>query len=151
MPVDVVYCQPGECHSPQTYAATLRSRLELAFQCVRQRMQHKLERQKEFYDRKVHGESFQKEIWYGLIHLQYTGTLGKNYIYPGLHLTCIKFCVDYRLLPTAFSIPGSQGKESQFILIDSSYAHLTFRFRTMHFSPGHNHCLHLRLLSTRSL
>ena len=58
MPIDVLYGQPSESQSSPEYAAALRSRLELAFKYVRQRMRHHLQRQKEFYDKKVHGEPY---------------------------------------------------------------------------------------------
>ena len=58
MPIDILYGQPTETECSQAYAAALRSRLELAFKYVRQLMGHQLQRQKEFYDRKVHGEPY---------------------------------------------------------------------------------------------
>ena len=84
MPVDVMYGQPVESESPQTYASTLRARLELTFRCVRERMGHKLDRQKQFYDRKVHGEPYtQKEIWCDCARQRSTRKLVRSYTFLG--------------------------------------------------------------------
>ena len=61
MPVDVMYgtFTPQPSTVPQ-YVADLRSNLEAAYQRVRDRMGRKLDRQKEVYDRKAHGEPFEQ-------------------------------------------------------------------------------------------
>ena len=60
MPVDVMYGTPTPQPStvPQ-YVADLRLNLEAAYQRVRDHMGRKLDRQKEVYDRKAHGEPFE--------------------------------------------------------------------------------------------
>ena len=60
LPVDVMYGSPTPQPStvPQ-YVTDLRSSLEIAYQRVRERMGHKLSRQKDLYDRKLHGDPFQ--------------------------------------------------------------------------------------------
>ena len=60
MPVDIMYGTPHPQPStvPQ-YVAELREGLETAYQRVRERMGHQLERQKELYDRKAHGDPYQ--------------------------------------------------------------------------------------------
>ena len=61
MPVDVMYgtFTPQPSTVPQ-YVADLRSNLEAAYQRVRDCMGRKLDRQKEVYDRKAHGEPFEQ-------------------------------------------------------------------------------------------
>ena len=58
MPIDVVYGSPNEEKTPSEHAASLRERLESAYQRVREQMSHKLDRQKEYYNRKVHGQPY---------------------------------------------------------------------------------------------
>ena len=50
---------PSNAASPSEYADKLRKRLEIAYQKVREQMGHKLDRQKELYDRKVDGKLFE--------------------------------------------------------------------------------------------
>ena len=59
MPIDIMYGNPTPQPStvPQ-YVADLRAQLETAYQHVRERMGRKLERQKELYDRKAHGDPY---------------------------------------------------------------------------------------------
>lgn len=59
MPVDIMYGLLG----PQTtslpeYVSKLRDSLEAAYERVRDKMGHALDRQKEIYDRKIHGKPF---------------------------------------------------------------------------------------------
>ena len=59
MPVEVMYGTPsGEDTSPSDYATTLRKQLETAYRRVREQMGQKLNRQKEFYDEKKHGQPY---------------------------------------------------------------------------------------------
>ena len=58
MPIDVVYGSPNEEMMPSEHAASLRDRLESAYRRVREQMNHKLDRQKEYYNRKVHGQPY---------------------------------------------------------------------------------------------
>ena len=56
MPIDVMYGPPSkEPVSFSHYASLLRQNLELAYENVRENMGHQLRRQKEIYDRNVHG------------------------------------------------------------------------------------------------
>ena len=60
MPVDIMYGTPTPqptLHSE--YATQLRQKLEAAYQQVCDRLGHKLGRQKELYDRRVHGKPFE--------------------------------------------------------------------------------------------
>ena len=60
MPTDIMYGSPTpQAVTVPDYVADLRSSLESAYQCVQERMGHKLEHQKELYDRKAHGDPFQ--------------------------------------------------------------------------------------------
>ena len=58
MPIDVMYGRPCEHLTPQHHVAQLRRRLEKAFSSVRERMGHQLDRQKELYNKKVHGKPY---------------------------------------------------------------------------------------------
>ena len=82
MPVDVMYGQPHEGESPPTHAATLRDRLEMAYRCVRKRMGYKLDRQKEFYDRKVHGEPYSEGDLVWLCSPVVNRNVGKKLLLP---------------------------------------------------------------------
>jgi transposase InsO family protein len=55
MPIDVMYGSPSTAVSSPEHVANLRTRLESAYQRVREQMGHKLDRQKTLYDRRVHG------------------------------------------------------------------------------------------------
>ena len=61
MPVDIMYGSPNrpQVTLPQ-YVADLRSSLTAAYARVRKCMEGKLDRQKELYNRRVHGKPFQK-------------------------------------------------------------------------------------------
>ena len=60
MPIDIMFGTPTpDTASPSEYADDLRKRLEKAYQQVREQMGHQLDRQKELYDRKVHGKLFE--------------------------------------------------------------------------------------------
>ncbi len=64
MPIDIMYGSP--CPQPATvpeYVAKLRSGLESAYKRVRDQMGHALDRQKDIYDRKVHGKPFDLGDW----------------------------------------------------------------------------------------
>ena len=60
MPIDIMYGNPTPQPStvPQ-YVTDLRTRLEAAYRQVRERMSHKLERQKDLYDKRVHGSPYE--------------------------------------------------------------------------------------------
>ena len=61
MPIDIMYGNPAVPESsPSEYAQHLRDTLESAYQHVRVHTGHKLERQKELYDRRVHGSPFEE-------------------------------------------------------------------------------------------
>ena len=60
MPTDIMFGTPTpDAASPSEYADDLRKRLEGAYQQVREQMGHQLDRQKELYDKKVHGKLFE--------------------------------------------------------------------------------------------
>ena len=61
MPVDLMYGSPGSSTAtvPQ-YVADLRSSLSEAYRNAQESMGSKLDRQKEYYDRKVHGKPYEK-------------------------------------------------------------------------------------------
>ena len=60
MPIDILYRTPTpQVSSPAEYAGRLRQDLELAYRRVRVQLGHKLCRQKDFYDRKVHGRPYE--------------------------------------------------------------------------------------------
>ena len=57
MPIDLMYGTPSPAPvSVAEYASNLRQALESAYANVRERMDRKLDREKELYDRKVHGK-----------------------------------------------------------------------------------------------
>ena len=59
MPIELTYgCLPSTPSSTQQYAEDLKEPLEKAYTEVRSNFSHRLERQKEFYDQKVHGDLF---------------------------------------------------------------------------------------------
>ena len=60
MPIDIMYGNPTPQQSrvPQ-YVTDLCTCLEAAYRQVRERMGHKLERQKNLYDKKVHGDPYE--------------------------------------------------------------------------------------------
>ena len=61
MPIDVMFGTPTDedSHkSPSQHAAELRKHLESAYRRVREQMGHQLERQKDYYDKKVHGKPY---------------------------------------------------------------------------------------------
>ena len=60
MPIDILYRTPTpQVSSPAEYAGRLRQDLELAYHRVRVKLGHKLCRQKDLYDRKVHGRPYE--------------------------------------------------------------------------------------------
>jgi hypothetical protein len=66
MPVDIIYGSPNvQTSTVPRYVADLRSNLNAAYECVRKQMGYKLDRQKEIYDKKVHGVPFQPRdlVW----------------------------------------------------------------------------------------
>ncbi len=61
IPLDVAFATPmAEAQSPSQFAQQLTDSLRHAYQQVRDRMGGKLKRQKELYDRRVHGQPFQE-------------------------------------------------------------------------------------------
>lgn len=60
MPIDVVYGSPNTEASSPEHVSDLRKRLESAYLQVRERMGHKLDRQKDLYNQRVHGKPFQE-------------------------------------------------------------------------------------------
>ena len=66
MPIDVVYgTTPLQPFTMCEYAARLQRSLETAYQQIRKQMDFKIDRQKEIYNRRVHGNPFESEelIW----------------------------------------------------------------------------------------
>ena len=66
LPIDVMYGLPVEEESSVSqYAAKVQEELRNAFEVVQKRMPGKLKREKELYDRKIHGEPFQEKslVW----------------------------------------------------------------------------------------
>lgn len=62
MPIDIMYGTPDSDSAISNlprYVANFRSNLITAYQNVREHMGHQLDCQKEFYDRKIHGQPFQ--------------------------------------------------------------------------------------------
>ncbi len=60
MPIDLLYGTPSHPEtSPSEYATELQKKLESAYHRVRATMGQSLDRQKQFYDRKVHGKPYQ--------------------------------------------------------------------------------------------
>ena len=66
MPIDIMYGTgiPEESTLSE-YATSLKGSLEAAYKRVRDQMGHKQDRQKELYDRRVHGEPFEPDdlVW----------------------------------------------------------------------------------------
>ena len=59
MPIDVMYGSPNEEEkSPSEHTANLRERLESAYRRVREQMNQRLDRQKYFYNKKIHGKPY---------------------------------------------------------------------------------------------
>ena len=58
IPVDVMYGSPVVESSPSTYANVLRKSLTTAYNQVRVKMDAQFQRQKQFYDKKVHGKPY---------------------------------------------------------------------------------------------
>jgi len=74
LPLDTMY-GTEEHHaalSPFEYANTLKKRLTIAFALVRERLQTTHQRQKEFYDQKIHGKPYENGsfVW---LHSPFTG------------------------------------------------------------------------------
>lgn len=69
MPLDVMYGNPPSddnqpilpSQTAPSFASKLKSRLQEAYNRVRTRMSSKLDRQKEFYDEKAHGQPYEKD------------------------------------------------------------------------------------------
>ena len=60
MPIDIMYGTPvPEESTASEYATSLKCSLEAAYKHVRDQMGHKQDRQKELYDRLVHGKPFE--------------------------------------------------------------------------------------------
>ena len=60
MPIDIMYGTPIlEESTMSEYATSLKGSLEAAYERVHDQMGHKQDRQKELYDRRVHGEPFE--------------------------------------------------------------------------------------------
>lgn len=60
LPVELIYGAPEQTEMPQSqYATDLKTSLEKAYQQVWEKSSRALERQKEFYDKKVHGHHYQ--------------------------------------------------------------------------------------------
>ena len=59
IPVDVMYGSPVVESSPSTYASELKKLLTTAYNKVRAKMDTQFQRQKQFYDKKVHGKPYQ--------------------------------------------------------------------------------------------
>ena len=76
MPIDVMYGSPWpEPTTVSDYASRLRTNLESAYEHVHERMGRMLARQKDIYDRKVHGKPFERGdfVW---LHCMPSGTEG---------------------------------------------------------------------------
>ena len=57
VPIDITYGTPTPPMTPVTeYAACLKQRLENAYEQVRGKMGHSLDRQKDLYDKRIHGK-----------------------------------------------------------------------------------------------
>ena len=112
MPIDVQYGQPCETECLETYAAGLRSKLELAFKCVRQRMGHQLQRQKEFYDRRIHGEPYAKGSLVWLCSPVVSNRAGKK-----LHLPWTgPYKVVRRISPVTYRIQQTQFSRKRLVV-----------------------------------
>ena len=63
MPIDLMY---GKSPSTSEYASSLRKWLKEAYRRLRTQMSHKLDRQKDIYDEKVHGVPFKQNdlVWF---------------------------------------------------------------------------------------
>ena len=60
MPIDIMYGNPSpQLSSVPEYVSDLRSGLQAAYRIVRERMNRKLQRQKEKYDHRAHGDPFE--------------------------------------------------------------------------------------------
>ena len=67
MPIDLMYGTPdGVEQSPSQYASNLRSTLENAYRRVREQTGTQLDRQKDFYDARVHGKPYSEGqlVWF---------------------------------------------------------------------------------------
>ena len=59
MPIEIMFGSPTPpTSSSSEYAGHLQKQLESAYQRVRDKLGHKLDRQKDLYDRKVHGKPY---------------------------------------------------------------------------------------------
>ena len=66
IPIDIMFGTTSSEHtSPSVYSRKLKESLDNAYQLVRENMGTQLKRQKNFYDRKVHGTPFEKDdlVW----------------------------------------------------------------------------------------
>ncbi len=85
MPVEIMYGTPTpQLSTVPQYVADLHTQLEAAYRRVRDQMGCKLDRQKEFYDRKAHGDPYEPG---DLVWLHSPAVLrgqSKNYIVLGL-------------------------------------------------------------------
>ena len=124
MPIDLMYGTPSPAPvSVAEYASNLRQALESAYANVRERMDRKLDREKELYDRKVHGKPLEigDLVW---LHCPAVPRVTqRNYIDLGVDLI-----VWYRRSPSkffGFSTTRIVNVKS-FILIASNYARQMF-------------------------
>ena len=61
LPVDIMFgTNKPELQSPNEYAATLENQLTTAFETAHKQMGRQHLRQKEYYDKKLHGQAYQK-------------------------------------------------------------------------------------------
>ena len=63
LPIELAYgTSETATHSPNEYAAALQKSLGSAFEQVRKNFKHKLYRQKAFYDCKVNGQHYERDV-----------------------------------------------------------------------------------------
>ena len=80
MPIEIMYGSPNSpdyIHSE--YVTQLCNQLEGAYQRVRETMGHKLDRQKDYYDKRVHGNPTVRKIWSGNTPVLFQKKLQRSY------------------------------------------------------------------------
>ena len=105
LPIDLAFgTAPQEAVSHDQYASDLRQSLEEAYQVVRTRLGTHLERQKEIYDRKVHGQPFVKGDLVWLHNSAVRKGKSKKQLCPWTGPFVVAVSYTHLTLPTIYSV-----------------------------------------------
>ena len=83
LPVDIMYgSAPTDSQSPSAYAVALQKQLVSAYDSVRQTFKVQHERQKEQYDKKIHGDPYVVGDWVWLLNPKVPKNSSKKLFHP---------------------------------------------------------------------